>query len=193
MDAARLNRATSLNRLDYSGNRFGSGLNWMFPRPQRQVVRYHINKNESEHQDHNDLDSPISMRALPEVVARMQVISRLGSFALHVVPLIVHISSINAFTNKSDAIEHLPCSIASAYDSNGSKPGKMASDAVDQLLADGFVAGHSDADFHFAHVLAGLFDVDRHRVALGILGGYAAVHTRAVADNVQKFQIVGSF
>ena len=62
----------------------------------------------------------------------------------------------------------------------------MAFDSVDQLLANSFVAGGPDMGCHLADVLAGLFDVDGHRIALRILGGHLPVQLRVVADYIRQ-------
>jgi hypothetical protein len=73
------------------------------------------------------------------------------------------------------------------------EPGQMAFDSVDQLFADGFVAGCADMDRHFADAVAGLFDVDGDHIALRILGGHLAVYLRAVANNLGEVEIGSGF
>src|SRR5579872_4892924 len=69
--------------------------NLLFTGSNGQVVRQHIDKHQGDHQQHHDPDSPISMRVLPYVVARVSVVPWLGSLVLdsvfvraHFVPFI---------------------------------------------------------------------------------------------------------
>ncbi|HEX4055116.1 MAG TPA: hypothetical protein VHX86_12710 [Tepidisphaeraceae bacterium] len=57
----------------------------MFALSKGQVVRYHIDEDQGEHQHHHGPDSPISVSALPKVVAWVSVIPRPSSFTLYVV------------------------------------------------------------------------------------------------------------
>jgi len=57
-------------------------LDWAFAGSKGQIVRHDVDKHESEHQNHGAPNSPVSMRMLQEMVARMLVIPRFGSFAL---------------------------------------------------------------------------------------------------------------
>jgi hypothetical protein len=71
-------------------NRLRSWLNRAFARPERQVARHYIDAHQREHQHHRGPDSPISVCMPPKMMARMNVIPWLGTFALYIVLVITH-------------------------------------------------------------------------------------------------------
>ena len=69
------------------------------------------------------------------------------------------------------------------------QPGQMALDAVHELLADRFVAGHADANGHLAHVFAGLLDINRDIIALGGASADLAVNLGSRGIDIQQAQV----
>ena len=76
--------------IDLGQIRFGSWMNRVLARSQRQAISHHVDKDEDKHQHHRGPNSPIPMRVLPKVVARVNVIPCLGSFALDSVLVAFH-------------------------------------------------------------------------------------------------------
>lgn len=66
----------------------------------------------------------------------------------------------------------------------------MALHAIDQLLADGLIAGGSDADRDFADVVSILGNVDGHGGAVGGLRRDLTIDFGAIALDVSEFEIL---
>jgi hypothetical protein len=62
----------------------------MFAWPEGEVVRNNVHNHQGKHQHHDNLKSPIPMDVRPKMMARMSVVSCLGSFALDSVLVAFH-------------------------------------------------------------------------------------------------------
>ena len=74
-------------------DRFGGRLASDSSRSQGETVRHYIGKDRKQHQRHQP-NSPIPMRVFQKVMARVQMIPWIGSFALHIVLVRAHLLPI---------------------------------------------------------------------------------------------------